>query len=343
MDVFIHQHTNLYSNIHCIQKPSSTRTLFLKSNTVHQASRTTFKMTRESYIEAYYTAIPICITLTIISGFMLVRLCIHSIPPLLKKQADPTITILMLVCALCSCLGCLNETLRFTTSMEHDNLLHNPYVNVLDDFFHFTGQCLFYVIALFRIKIVCQAADNPLHKRTMYLFMILICIQLAWNMWHVCNVIWAFFFLNETNEDTLHNVIVWPVMLMSFFSFVLNSSLIGLFVVKLRNVINAQPRDSGHEHQNESNPLMNALIKYTIIFGLAIFTNELFYISLIVNKYTESHGWYVFLARCLENFSNISALYLAHKANDRIYHKLCNKFHECLLNISIISSAMDTK
>eukprot|EP01083_Nonionella_stella_P268493 907709_1 len=304
-------------------------------------------MARESYIEAYYTAIPICITLTIISGFMLVRLCIHSIPPLLKKQADPTITILMLVCALCSCLGCLNETLRFTTSMQHDNLLHNPYVNVLDDFFHFSGQFLFYVIALFRIKITAQATEKPLKKRTMYLFMTLICIQLAWNMWHVCNVIWAFFFLNETNEDTLHNVIVIPVMLMSFFSFVLNSSLIGLFVVKLRNVINAQQRDIGHEHPNESNSLINALItaliKYTIIFGLAIFTNELFYISLIVNKYTESHGWYVFLARCLENFSNISALYLAHKANDRIYHKLCNKFHECLLNISIISSAMDTK
>eukprot|EP01083_Nonionella_stella_P011505 32655_1 len=104
--------------------------------------------------------------------------------------------------------------------MEHDNLLHNPYVNVLDDFFHFTGQFLFYVLALFRIKIIFQVTDHSFNKPTMYLFMILICIQLAWNMWHVCNVIWAFFFLNETNEDTLHNVIVRPVKLMSIFRFV---------------------------------------------------------------------------------------------------------------------------
>ena len=303
-------------------------------------------MSRSSHVVTYHISIPFCSILTAIAIYMFIRLSMHAIPEVLrdKTKSSPMITILMLLCAACSCLGCLIETLRFCTSMERDNLLHNPYINVLDDLFHFAGQFLFYVVALMRIKIIFAVTKIAITSTTMAIYLTLICIQLAMNLWHVYNVIWAFFFLNQNNEDTLHNVIVIPVMLMSFFSFILNASLIALFVYKLQRFILCEMIESKDKNIAEgTKKAVDALFKCSIIFGIAIFTNELFYVSLIVNKYTESHGWYVFLARAIENFSNITALYLTYKANERLYYKLCNVLDDCARKVSPIASAVDAK
>ena len=95
--------------------------------------------------------------------------------------------------------------------------------------------------------------------------------------------------------------------------------------------------------KEEQDVLIDLLTKFVIIFGISIFTNELFYISLIINRYTEEHGWYVFLARCFENFSNIAALYLTHKMGEKWYHRLCWKIHKCLRNSCIITRTIDKK
>eukprot|EP00485_Elphidium_margaritaceum_P000462 CAMPEP_0202700174 /NCGR_PEP_ID=MMETSP1385-20130828/13382_1 /ASSEMBLY_ACC=CAM_ASM_000861 /TAXON_ID=933848 /ORGANISM="Elphidium margaritaceum" /LENGTH=57 /DNA_ID=CAMNT_0049357305 /DNA_START=468 /DNA_END=638 /DNA_ORIENTATION=- len=57
----------------------------------------------------------------------------------------------------------------------------------------------------------------------------------------------------------------------------------------MKNFIRKEQLENPNE--SESSDLLDVLIRYNLVFGVAIFTNELFYVSLIVNKYTEWHGW----------------------------------------------------
>ena len=181
----------------------------------------------------YYVAIPLCTILSIVVTLIFLRFSCQ-----IANESHRALRILLMLCSVLSVLGCYDDTARFilSSAVAPNNLLHNKWINVASDIFHFGGQFLFYLIALVRIHQIFKETIYALSTRTLGVFVFLIVVQSAWTLWHFVNVIQSFFVLGATNEETLHRVRVIPVKLMCLFSFVLNSSLIILFIVKLRYI-----------------------------------------------------------------------------------------------------------
>ena len=289
-------------------------------------------------VSYYFVSIPICITASALALIISIHLCYQYIPGQLKKVTSA----LMVTCVILSCCGCFVETIRFISSLfiNPTNLSHSNWINIADDIFHFGGQFLFYLVALTRIKVIFNNTKYRLSIFTIRIYIILILTQLSCNIWYLINNIIQSLFINNNSIKNLPNItIITPMILMTIFSFMVNVGLICLFVIKFRRFL------IGEFHfaeQEEKDTMIDILSKFIILFGIAIFTNELFYVSLIINQYkiTPCYGWYIFLARCLENFYNIIALYLSRKIGEKLYFKLCLKCHKCVKESRIIKSTI---
>ena len=75
---------------------------------------------------------------------------------------------------------------------------------------------------------------------------------------------------------------------------------------------------------------------YTVIFGIAILTNQLFLGSLFTGLYFEVLQPYTYLFRSVENMANIIVLFLSVKINHHYYHRICGSCHKgikiCCIN-----------
>ena len=204
---------------------------------------------------------------------------------------------------------------------------------------------MFYIIALRKIYEIFSNTIYEINKKTVSIIAILIIFQILFFLWCLIVAFYESFIETNANKSTFSQFELWhnlPILAMIIITFIVNSHLIILYITKLRKIIS-----------NDSQNMIDIMIKHTILFGFAIFCNELYYITLILNQFIFktnnihsiqqiSYPWYIFIARTLQNMSIIITLYLSFKSHHKIYTKLCTRIHKfimfCCLNGSFRSN-----
>ena len=96
-----------------------------------------------------------------------------------------------------------------------------------------------------------------------------------------------------------------------------------------KTVIAIDPSLSKEAEQNV-NLMRNVMVKHALLFGIAIFINQLFYCSDVVTYFYESVlMWYCipFMARAIETLVNVLVLWLILRVNYETYIGLCRCCH----------------
>ena len=135
-----------------------------------------------------------------------------------------------------------------------------------------------------------------------------------------------------------------PMITIGVIDFILNISLLYLFIDKLKQIlqvrllfssdvyrlinddINSQEEED-HD-STQSRDLLRLMTRHAILFGIAIITNQVWYITVLV-QYNQNINFYLshFCFRTLENTANVIVLFLGLKANWNCYMCLCGCCH----------------
>eukprot|EP01084_Bolivina_argentea_P295253 508258_1 len=265
-----------------------------------------------------------CITSTIVTVSLYYSIYVNKNK---KKLSDHLLYYgTYLISAISFTLGICNGTLRCYLSylFHSNNLLQNKHINTYDNIFYFFGSNLFYIIVLLNLRNLFNNTMYALSKKTFIAIVIIITIQTVCSLWYTINEIISIEMLNQL-----------PTFCVISFGLLLNIILMILFIIKLRDIISMH---------TDSNSMIDKIIKHLFLFGIAILFNIIFYIILICDKYILYNPLYIFVIRCIDQFSNLLALYFCFKFNQHIYYKICFKVHQfnrkcCMHNTNQINTS----
>ena len=140
---------------------------------------------------------------------------------------------------------------------------------------------------------------------------------------------------NEYNDFWVkHDTI--PMILIGVIDLILNISLLYLFISKLNEILQVQLLNCDiHKIVNEANiddgvsqqsvDLLRLMTRHTILFGIAIITIQIWYITVLI-QYDRNYRLYIsdFCFIALENMCNCIVLFLGLKKNLKCYMCLCS-------------------
>eukprot|EP01083_Nonionella_stella_P129191 391845_1 len=251
---------------------------------------------------------------SILSTFMLLHLY-YSIMTAKKKKHSLLYYGLYIVCVIASTLGLYNGTLRcylsYSHSIDSNALLQNIYMDVCDDLFYFVSSYLFYVLVLFKVQNIFANTLYSVQQRTSYTIYASVALC-------VCVSIWRMATYFKDQGDVIHHILLFCTLL---FNLTLNIFVIALFISKLAVII------SSHNHDGNCQTIIDRMIKHVFLFGIAISWNQIFHVVMLIHQFEPYPAWFVLFSRGVDQMTNIIALYLCFKFNQRIYHKICFCVH----------------
>ena len=124
---------------------------------------------------------------------------------------------------------------------------------------------------------------------------------------------------NMSEQQAFTDYIAPASIILMVDDFILNSSLMILFIYKLRQV--------SLMNDNIDRTIIDVMTRHTLLFGSAVITNQLFFIGLIVTFITDTFLWYIYVLRGFENLANIIVLYLSLQVNNTLYLSICKSCH----------------
>ena len=164
-------------------------------------------------------------------------------------------------------------------------------------------------------------------------------------------MIWCFivfYFANKTRNQ--RSQYFKPVSdTLPIIDFILNLSLTIVFIYKIKHKDSLEGIEiaddyrltsvasSNFDYSTDKRAIWNVLIKHCILFGIVLFINQSFYISIILSRlsivkevittqFVQNHT-----IRSIENVVNIVVLWLVLKINNDKYICLCKCWHKCIL------------
>eukprot|EP01084_Bolivina_argentea_P276728 472246_1 len=219
-----------------------------------------------------------------------------------------------------------------TTFIIYNNLI----CGAISDVVYFFGNIAFYVLLLLRVTSPFQL------KKSMVFF--LLCMIFFFGLISIAYMAsWILYFYiadikhNDTTEidREYHIAEVSASMILSVTDFILNVIIFTVFICKMQQTIsNIDPSVSQQINKN-MNLISNVIIKHFILFGMAILSNQLFFLNQVI-YYFSSEEWdipYVtrtFSMRALECFINVLVLWLILQINYNKYICLCRRCHLCV-------------
>eukprot|EP01084_Bolivina_argentea_P270227 459441_1 len=274
---------------------------------------------------------------------------------LLIRPVDkiPTIsTILIIFCVICSTLCEMADLSRHIICyILNKDLYFYPLNNIYGgaDLLYYLGAISFYLIAVFRLQIHFHGTNYAMKYWVLSFFYILIAISFLLSIFYVTIV----FMIpaNDTASSNAYNYtfyVKWdtiPLIVMAIIDFVLNSSLLIAFVIKLKQLLTATLSEQDIYNlkidkycylYNPSAKVLLIITRHSILFGLTIITNQLFYTELLIRMYiiptTYDIHFSNFCFRALENTLNCIALFLSLQSNLGTYASLCGCCHMAIQN-----------
>lgn len=163
-------------------------------------------------------------------------------------------------------------------------------------------------------------------------------------------------YLTPNNADNEYNDF-WkkydtpPMIFIGVIDFLLNVSLLYLFVSKLKEILqvrllncdiysiineSSQNDSIDEDASQQSADLLRLMTRHTILFGIAIITNQIWYITVLIQT-KKDYNFYIsdFCFRALENLCNCIVLFMGLKKNLKCYMCICSccdkKMEKCFI------------
>ena len=144
-----------------------------------------------------------------------------------------------------------------------------PCTAALSDIMYFVGNIVFYSLLLLRISKPFQ-----LDRFVFYSLCSLIFIFGAASCGYTVSWVlgWKF-------DGNLKNFLIWCLLTVCVDDFVLNLSILAIFVRKMQQTTTKFDRSQNELVELNMNLLENVVTKHFVLFGIAIFSNQLFYVN----------------------------------------------------------------
>lgn len=270
-----------------------------------------------------------------------------------KKNVMPLSSkLLVITCISASTLQTWGDLIRHLICfIVNRNIYYYPLNNYMciADLFYFTATLSFYIIAISRVYITFKTTTYSLNNFVLLLFGFLIFLSFILSIYYVIIVA-----LSPNPATHFFDTYDLPIVyIMMGLDCTLNTSLLILFIWKLRDVLSMKLVNFGivrvtgselasHGVYEEDNifRLFTLITRHTLLFGIAIITNQMWSIGLILADgiYHNKHypnPFTIFCFRSLESTANCIALLLSFKTNEGLYIKCCkcchNKFEKCII------------
>ena len=272
----------------------------------------------------------------VLVGWMLISLLIVisisfcSLYQLFVKDSsnwiNPSYRNLTMIIMICFTMA---NVLQITWTMENYIFKQFPQsvmniILVIKDIFYHTGNITFYTLLLLRITVPFE-----LNKCIKYLFAFIIFLSALTSIGYIAMMV--------THLNSGYSM--WRILLaiLSTDDLILNLFILIIFVRKSkRTIIDIDPSTSDTAHKNV-NIMMNVVAKHSILFGISIFINQGFIVTVFISTFFENGGIFSFMGDYITTSTitldctvNVLVLSLVLRANYDKYICLCKYCHLCI-------------
>eukprot|EP01084_Bolivina_argentea_P197046 337728_1 len=261
-----------------------------------------------------------------------------------KQKIKPLFRNLTITSIIAFCLTSFTDIIHmFIHMMEHKSFSSpiEPKISGIADMFYYIGDITFYTLLLCRVYHVFAQTQFKLSKITIYIFCIQLIISFLAAIWHTLVV--AFFY--HSWEQWVQRGMPATYVL-SANDFLLNVSLFILFYYKLKQtIVQIQTWNENESSINNSSAnLFDVMTKHSVLYSLAIITNQFFFVGVMLMCFTDlGHEHFsvglimIMILRSIEDLINVLALWLVLPHNKNVYSMCCCTCHRC---VSAVCKAM---
>lgn len=267
--------------------------------------------------------------ISIVGAFGLISLCITTITinQLLCNTAETVnkiYKVLTISCILPMTICCIGDLTHLTV-----RFLYFPYCNVIvdsevifmscNDAIYYIGNILFYVLLLLRIYNTFQI------KKVIIIILSFFIILSA-----LSSVGYIFTVIKVGNDaEKFFQFGKYILFALSICDLILNINFFGIFWYQLRKIV-VDIDIQSNIYQN----IANVLTKHIVLFGIAIITNQLFFLwTLATSLYDPPVNYQMFIViiayvvRSIEIWVNVLILWLVLNINYQRYLNCCKYLH----------------
>eukprot|EP01084_Bolivina_argentea_P013281 24883_1 len=272
----------------------------------------------------FYIAIPVILAEAIAATWISILLCDQLINhDSNNMKMSNVFRYSQIICSIGCTLNIYSDLSRFFVAigLNTNDLWHDPITPIYShaDALYYLGAISFYIIAILRVDKVFVNTAYEINKRFLLFIWTLLFISIGTAIYY-CLIVAIL--LNGGQEKVMRNFFKYDAaafIILMVIDFTLNSSLMIIFVYKLRQLLVST--------QYVESPMTDVMTRHTILFGFAIGTNQLFFISLVIGLFAGTLRWWIYILRSSENLTNIIVLYLSLSTNRDIYMKICGKLN----------------
>ena len=278
-------------------------------------------------------AISICLVITVVITIrLLYQMCVQK--PASNQRMAYT---LIKVCIIASTLCVVCDDIRWSICaiMDKSEVFY-PMNQIMSfaDLFYYIGALSFYTIAIYRLYISFLDTIYSINPCIIRFFIVSLIIQ-ALGATYYCIIV-ALQPKEDKNAFFLKYNSISSITLMSN-DFILNLSLLLLFISKLKEsltdtLVSSSIQEIGSSMDTVSQNMVDLITRHSLLFGLAIITNQLFLGSQMIVfsniGFTKfKYHFIIFICRSIENTANCVVLFLGLKPNRKLYFNICGKCH----------------
>eukprot|EP01084_Bolivina_argentea_P271708 462406_1 len=258
--------------------------------------------------------------------------------------------IIIVFCAVFSTLCIWCDLARHCICIiYHKDLYYYPLNNIMgvSDLFYYLAATFFYLVAIIRLQISFLGSKYAIHKSILFILYSLITITFFGSIYYSIIV-----FLTPKGNTTFWDYYdKIPMIVIGGIDFVLNTSLLILFIIKLNQLLattllHCDARKLNHPQSKIYTLTSNLLIvmtRHSILFSFSIVVNQMWYIIVLIQmSYQIELHFTTFCFRALENLSNCIVLLLSFNRNLSSYmyicgccHKSIQKCFECCIRLQL--------
>eukprot|EP01084_Bolivina_argentea_P023302 43452_1 len=272
-----------------------------------------------------------------------------------------------IICTL-GCVGCIySDLVHHIYCFATNTFLYGQLVDdifALSDVLYYIGALSFYLIAIQRIHITFGDSAYSVSDNILIFLLFLIALAGITAIYYTVRVTMM------TDEHYFFTYNTVPTIILMIIDMLLNSILLFIFISKMKTVMvnsekwqidltqmrntvvstsisptNVSPTLSPtmspersvvdsyfaeYKFTKISKNLIDVIVRHTLLFSVAIITNQLFFIALVISFLSTNETWYLFVFRSIENLTNVMVLFLSIGKNKKIYYFVCKYCDKCV-------------
>ncbi len=263
------------------------------------------------------------------------------------KKMDICSQVLIISCVIVSTLSSISDLARHVYCyIINKGLYYHPFNNYMAfaDLLFACSSILFYLIAISRLQVSFYGTSYAISWYFLFCFYGLSFCFFILSIYYAIIV----YLTPRITVDTFYqHYAAIPFIIIGSIDLILNTSLLYIFILKLKQLLSIRLLNCDirnlKDYENcytvkAYSRLLILMTRHTLLFSLAILTNQIWYIAVLIRIYVLPSHSDMHLSnlcvynRTLSNLSNCIVLFLSLGSNHKIYSNLCGCCHQKIQN-----------